>query len=145
MTTYRKYSFFLFLCFISALLLSCSKGDSPEYDPGDFQGAPRLVLKGLVTDEMDEPLRNIHVYLDGVDEPAAIGYNEAYTDSLGGYLITRYLGRSLPDSLVIIASDTASIYEDKLQKLYKDIDYVDYNQITNDGGLKVDFELKKKE
>ncbi len=110
-----------------------------------FEGAPRLVIKGHVKDEADELLRNIHVYLDGVDEPAAIGYNEAYTDSLGGYLITRYLGRSLPDSLVIIASDTVSIYEDKLQKLYKDIDYVYYNQITNDGGLMVDFVLKKKE
>lgn len=145
MTTCRKHSIFFVLCFMGTILLSCA-AKGPENEPMDyFEGAPRLILKGLVTDEMDEPLRNIHVYLDGVDEPAAIGYNEAYTDSLGGYLITRYLGRSLPDSLVIIASDTASIYEDKLQKLYKDIHYVDYNQITNDGGLKVDFELKKKE
>ncbi|MBR7155044.1 MAG: hypothetical protein IKD12_07075 [Paludibacteraceae bacterium] len=144
MTTCRKHSIFFVLCFMGTILLSCAKG--PVNEPMDyFEGAPRLIIKGHVKDEADEPLRNIHVYLDGVDEPAAIGYNEAYTDSLGGYLITRYLGRSLPDSLVIIASDTASIYEDKLQKLYKDINYVDYNQITNDGGLKVDFELKKKE
>lgn len=141
MTNLRKY-YFIFLCLASALIVSCSRGKG--YPEDIVPNVPRLIIQGLVTDESDEPLPGIRVSIDGTEEQPALGYNYAFTDSIGKYAIVRYLGRTLPDSLTITASDTTGVYEAQEQKLIRGEHYF-LDELKQSGlNLTVDFVLKKK-
>ena len=145
MTSLRKYYFFL-LCLASALIVSCSnyKGD-PIPENNDIPNVPRLIIRGLVTDSASSaPLSDIRVSIAGMEEQTALGYNYAFTDNTGRYIISRYLGRDIPDSLVLVASDTTGVYEEQEQKLIREEHYF-LDELKQSGlNLTVDFVLKMK-
>lgn len=145
MTSLRKY-YFIFLCLASTLIVSCSVKNWGDHNSmEDIPDVPRLIIRGLVSDSAStEPLSAIRVSIAGMEEQTALGYNYAFTDTTGRYIISRYLGRAIPDSLVLVASDTTGVYEAQEQKLIREEHYF-LDDLKQSGlNLTVDFVLKKK-
>jgi len=147
MTNLRKYYLFL-LCVLSTLLVACmsTKDDgNPFLGDNAVPNVQRLIIRGQVTDAATlEGLADIRVSIAGMDDTTALGYNYAFTDSTGHYTISRYLGRAIPDSVVLIASDTTGVYESKQQKMVCGEHYSPGDIKQNGLYLTADFELKKK-
>lgn len=113
----RKYILYL-LTFLSLTFVSCA---ARWNDPADVSSAedpwegaaPRLIVRGTVTSQLGDSLQGIRIDLYGVqdhDEEEIASYNYALTDSLGQYIITRYRGREIPDSITLSASDPEQRY-----------------------------------
>lgn len=82
-------------------------------DPWD-DAVPRLIVRGTVINQLGDSLQGIRIDLYGVqdhDEEPIPTYNYAITDSLGQYIITRYRGRDIPDSITLVASDPEQRYD----------------------------------
>lgn len=122
---------------LSALVLaSCSMSAVAPTDEdastGISEGSPRLIIRGTVSDTVNQPLQGIYVAVYGVREETEkdiLTYNYAFTDSAGHYTIIRYRGRLLPTELTVVATDSAGIYAE--QVLFAPITYDSIR--TNDG------------
>ena len=112
----RNYIVYL-LTILSLTLIGCAKGEymaDPPEDPADG-AAPRLIVRGTVTNQLGDSLQGIRIDLYGVrehDEQDIPTYNYAITDSRGQYIITRYRGREIPDSITLVVSDLEQRYAD---------------------------------
>lgn len=84
-----------------------------DYMPVDPYSAPRLVIRGTVSNEDGEALVEIRVSenITGLDEPEVMSYNYAITDAAGEYTIIRYRGRILPTEVVLSATDPNGTYQ----------------------------------
>lgn len=115
----RKHTIYGLLIVLAVGLIGCSSKEG-NYDPSipDIaNGAPRLVVKGTVTNTADEPLQGIYVAIYGVreaDEPDVLSYNYALTDKTGNYTIVRYRGREYPTEVTVVATDSTGVYEEQL-------------------------------
>lgn len=125
------------------LLSGCSKNDGiiPPYGREDsltdYDGTPRLVIRGTVTDEAGEALQDICVLIPEVylDEPLMMeSYNVAYTDANGKYTIIRYRGQETPDEIVVAATDPSGTYMGQ-----EKVAAVTYDSITTYGNNKIPF------
>ena len=117
-----KYVSFVFIMFIFLAGTSCSsKPDaepSPYLDGGGFTGVPRLLVKGTVKNKNDEPVSGIRIEVYGVrekGEPDVLYYNYTFTDSIGQFIISRYLGRNVEQEVTVIASDPKMQYKEMVQ------------------------------
>lgn len=112
----KKYSVHIILiCMVIACFAGCERGPEDE-----MTGSPRLVVRGYVSNEVNEPLANIRVAVYGVreaDEPDIITYNYAITDTAGMYEIIRYRNRDLPQEVTVIATDSAGVYSEQEQQV----------------------------
>ena len=112
----KKYSVHIILiCMVIACFAGCERGPEDE-----MTGSPRLVVRGYVSNEANEPLANIRVAVYGVreaDEPDIITYNYAITDTAGMYEIIRYRNRDLPQEVTVIATDSAGVYSEQEQQV----------------------------
>lgn len=101
-------------------LIGCSNSKGGNYDPylpDSENGAPRMVVKGKVTNTADEPLQGIYVAIYGVREPSepdVLSYNYALTNTTGDYTIVRYRGRELPTEVTVVATDSTGVYEEQV-------------------------------
>lgn len=115
----RKHTIYGLLIVLAVGLIGCSSkgGNYDPYIPDTENGAPRLVVKGTVTNTADEPLQGIYVAIYGVreaDEPDVLSYNYALTDKTGNYTIVRYRGREYPTEITVVATDSTGVYEEQL-------------------------------
>lgn len=137
MKRYILYWTILIICTLSG----CAKGGYESYNPPsyEFDGAPRLVIRGQVQNESDAALEGIHVAVYGVraeNEKDVPGYNFALTDTAGEYTIIRYRGREMPSSITVVATDLNDVYS------AQDEDFeVRYDSVGN-GFVTADFVLK---
>lgn len=125
--------------------------DPENSDGGDYysltNGAPRLVIKGTVTNDTDETLQGIYVAIYGVrgeKEKDILTYNYAITDSAGRYEIIRYRGRELPTEVTVVATDSTGIYKEQTLFAPVQYTYVTVNGNTQqpyDGYVTADFVL----
>lgn len=108
-----------FLAMVCGLLSLTGCSQKSSLGPNDnygsmFGGAPRLVIRGNVTDEHHMPLRDIRIAVYSLHESSELedipGYNCAFTDSTGAYTIIRYRGRELPEDVILTATDTTGYY-----------------------------------
>lgn len=132
-------------------LAGCSKqeGVMPEGEQYlDSSSAPRLIIRGTVSNEDGEALVEIRVSenITGLDEPEVMSYNYAITDAAGEYTIIRYRGRILPTEVVLSATDPNGTYQPAelcAQVTYDSI--ITYNgKEPYNGFVTADFVLKKK-
>jgi len=121
-----KYVSFVFIMFMLLAGTSCSSKPgvaepsepSPYLDGGGFTGVPRLLIKGTVKNMNDEPVSGIRIEVYGVrekDEPDVLYYNYTFTDSIGQFIISRYLGRNMEQEVTVIASDPKMQYKEMVQ------------------------------
>lgn len=93
----------------------------------DLTDASRLVIKGCVTDEEANALSGIRVDVYGIRnemEKDIFSYNYTYTDSLGNYLISRYLERNTSiKAAVFVATDGTGTYQEQTVFMTDDIPY----------------------
>ena len=98
------------------VFIGCSTSHFPSDYAGDAfaeSGAPRMVIRGKVTDAANRALPGIYVSVPGMREPGerdALSYNYALTDSAGQYLIIRYRGRELHSEVTVVATDSTGCY-----------------------------------
>ncbi|MCR4664512.1 MAG: radical SAM-associated putative lipoprotein [Paludibacteraceae bacterium] len=124
---------------------------SKKYGPPEvisLYGTPYTIIdvKGRVADETNKPLKNIRVELKDIrnkDYPM----DEKYTDENGEYTLNRTQDFST-DSIDIVATDTAGVYESDSVRLTVDYDMSDANNhggfYEGTGHVYQDFQLKKK-
>jgi len=137
MKRYTLYWTILVICTLSG----CAKYDGePYYPPSyEFDGAPRLVIRGQVQNELNAALEGIHVAVYGVraeNEKDVSGYNFALTDTAGEYTIIRYRGREMPSSITVVATDLNDVYSAQVEDFE-----VRYDSVGN-GFVTADFVLK---
>ena len=113
----------MLVCFL--LLTGCTNreptmpepsGSSADYS--DFIGNIRLIVKGKILDENSQPVEGIRVDLYGVreeDEPDVFSYNYTFSDSIGLFIMTRYVGRPKDRVLTIVASDPKNRYKEQVE------------------------------
>ncbi len=146
--------------FLAASLLFTGCANSMDSPPGfdSFSGgSPRLIIRGKVCNEQGEGLPGIHVReekftLDNgiaiiLDEPDIVSYNYAYTDANGNYTFVRYRGREMPAEVLVAATDTNGVYQNKAlwaEVVYDFVNTPDGPQAYN-GYVYADFVLEKKE
>ena len=143
------------LLIVSVLMLLCfglagcaDKGDFMLVDPSDPYSAPRLVIRGTVSNEEGEALAGIRVSenIIKLDEPEAATYNYAITDASGEYMIIRYRGWDFPTEVILSATDPNGTYQEAELSAPVRYDTI----ITNNGKepyngfVTADFILKKK-
>ena len=107
----------------AALLLGCvwfagcaHKG-AYNIDPELEQSPERLIIQGTITNAESQALEGIRVDVYGVrdeKEEDILSYNYALTDSEGHYTICRYLGRTLPREVTVVASDPLKKYQQQM-------------------------------
>lgn len=88
----------------------------PGADPAGQPNPERLIIRGTVKNTAQQALEGIRVDIYGVrdeKEGDVLSYNYAFTDSLGNYTICRYMGRTIPVEVVVVASDPRKIYQEK--------------------------------
>ena len=107
----------------AALLLGCvwfagcSNKDANNIDPKLEQSPERLIIQGTITNAESQALEGIRVDVYGVrdeKEEDILSYNYALTDSEGHYTICRYLGRTLPREVTVVASDPLKKYQQQM-------------------------------
>ena len=108
----------------AALLLGCvwfagcAHKDAAHYiDPELEQNPERLIIQGTITNAESQALEGIRVDVYGVrdeKEDDILSYNYALTDSKGHYTICRYLGRTLPREVTVVASDPLKKYQEQM-------------------------------
>ena len=122
----------------------CEWGMKKYGVPADMYGTPYAMLeaKGTVTNEQNAPVKSARVTLRH-------RYSEdAYTDENGNYTIRT--SEDFPvDSVRIVVSDTAGVYEADSVRLKVDYDRSDAKQrgdswYRGTGYIYQDFQLKKK-
>ena len=112
--TYFSFSALLLSCL---WLSGCAKNDAGNIDPELDANPERLVVQGKVTNEDSQALEGIRVDIYGVrdeNEADILSYNYALTDSEGHYTICRYLGRTLPREVTVVASDPLKKYQQQM-------------------------------
>ena len=121
----------ILVMFIGITLTGCMAKNADEIlDPSNSSGwsdktAPRLIVKGTVTNEAGEPLKNIRVDLYGVREETEqdiLTYNYSYTNAAGEYVITRYRGRQSPNSITLVFSDPSNTYQEQTKICDKSVE-----------------------
>ncbi len=126
---------------------------APEPEPIAEYGVPYATFEavGRVTDEESKPIQNIQVTVKDRYRPNR-DYRrtlpDAYTDENGDYSITAEFDFFPEDSVDIIVTDTADIYES--DSVSVKVEY-DRSQVSpddhwneGDGLVNQDFQLKKK-
>ena len=107
----------------AALLLGCvwfagcAHKDAHNIDPELEQSPERLIIQGTITNAESQALEGIRVDVYGVrdeKEEDILSYNYALTDSEGHYTICRYLGRTLPREVTVVASDPLKKYQQQM-------------------------------
>ncbi len=138
----------MILASLMALLgFSCSEYPDPEY------GSPHaeLHVNGVVTDENDSPLENIKidVKLDYKGNIYNYTWRDIYTDENGKWNYWTGIDdgemRVAPDSVLIVANDTANVYAPDSVKYPVVIDKTKGSEwVTGVATAEVDLKLKKK-
>ena len=120
----------MLVCFL--LLTGCTHREPTMPDPSNpsvnqdgasadypvFIEDIRLIVKGHILDENSQPVEGIRVDLYGVreeDEPDVLSYNYTFSDSIGLFIMTRYVGRPKDRVLTIVASDPKNRYKEQVE------------------------------
>ena len=113
----------MLVCFL--LLTGCTHREPTMPDPSGasadypvFIEDIRLIVKGQILDENSQPVEGIRVDLFGVreeDEPDVFSYNYTFSDSIGLFIMTRYVGRPKDRVLTIVASDPKNRYKEQVE------------------------------
>lgn len=107
----------LWFCWCGLSGCSVKGGSLDSYADLDAPQIPeRLIIRGTVKNTAQQALEGIRIDIYGVrdeKEGDVLSYNYAFTDSLGNYTICRYMGRTIPVEVVVVASDPRKIYQEK--------------------------------
>lgn len=134
------------LGFNSCIFIACDYGVvGPEPIVCEY-GVPHaeLVVSGNVTDESDKPVKNIRVQLHN-DGYAVSDYS--YTDEKGSYSLRDGITPwDAPDSLWVVATDTADVYEADSVRVPVVIDESkgDGDWLVGEAKAEANFQLKQK-